>query len=454
LNKVTACIFLGAVIFSLTRSYDFDFLEDRVEGLEGFVASEVSKSKKLQSFVFEVAPARRPSTSTRRPSESWDPGHKILIKTEKYFSYSYGDKISISGNLKTPENFENENGIIFNYQKYLLKDGIAHTVFYPKIEILEKESRKDFKFYIFNFKNYFTSQSKRIFTSETSALVLGVLLGVKDSIDPDLEDNFRRTGLIHILVLSGFNLTIIAYFVFKLLGSLHRNIRFTVSLVFIFLFVILVGAGATIVRAGIMISIFIFSKLFRRNSNPFNALVLAGSFMIFFNPMILLHDPSFQLSFVATLGLVSFFSILEKPLFFIPKWLSLREIVVSNIAVQITIIPLLIFLMGEFSIISLIPNILILPLIPIFMLISFISIILSLISQPLSLIPIFVTEKLSDFMVWIVNSFGNLSFSILKVGAISPQLLISILFFYLFIILILDLRQKFITKRRYSYLRS
>lgn len=437
MNKITIIFFLGAIIFSLSKDYNLELINFSANNLEGFVVSEISETNKLQSFIFETYG-----------------GDKYLLRTDKYLNYFYGDKISISGKLEIPKNFENENGIIFNYQKYLLKDNITHIIFYPTIQILEKESKKDFKFYIFKFKNYLTSNSKKIFTSETSSLVLGVLLGVKDSIDENLENNFRRTGLIHILVLSGFNLTIIAYFVFKTFSSFHRNIRFLSSLFFILIFVIMVGAGATVVRAGIMISIFILSKLFYRNSNPLNALIIAGSIMIFLNPVILLYDPSFQLSFVATLGLVSFYQIIEKILFFLPNRLSIKEIIISNIAVQITVVPLLIYLMGEFSIISLIPNILILPIIPIFMLVSFLAICVSYVSGMLAFPLITITEILSNIIVYFVNLFGDLSFSIIKVGAMPLQLLLIFILFYLSLVLFLDFRRKFISKLRYSYLQS
>lgn len=439
-------------MFSLTREYDFKFQTEYVQNLDGFVVSEISKSEKLQTFVFEQE--CKSCVNNCHSCVGRNPDlNKILIKTDKYFEYSYGDKISISGTLEIPENFENDNGITFNYRSYLLKDGITHSVFYPDIKLLEKESKKDFKFYILKLKENLISESQKIFKLETNSLTLGVLLGVKDSINPDLEENFRRTGLIHVLVLSGFNLTIIAYFIFKLLSNFHRNIRYILSLVFILIFTIMVGAGATIVRAGIMISLFIISKLFYRNSNPINTLLLAGSSMIFVNPMILLYDPSFQLSFLATLGLVSFYPVIEKLLYFLPNKFSIKEIIISNIAVQITVIPLLTYMMGEFSVISLIPNILVLPFIPIFMLTSFVSILLSYLPIFLfSFIPILITEKLSEFIIFFVNYFGSLSFSVAKVGVISPQLLLSIIFFYIFIILILDLRKKIISKLRYSYL--
>ena len=62
---------------------------------------------------------------------------KVLVQTNKYESYDYGDKISISGKFKVPEKFDEK----FNYPKYLQKDGILYTSFYPEINIIEKESQ-------------------------------------------------------------------------------------------------------------------------------------------------------------------------------------------------------------------------------------------------------------------------------------------------------------------------
>ncbi len=382
---------------------------------------------------------------------------KILIKTHKYSNYFYGDKISISGKIKIPENFENKNGKIFDYKNYLLKDQITHIAFYPQTKIISKEEKKDFKFYIFKFKNIFITKINKLYSDRTSSFILGVLLGSKSIIDDFLEENFRRTGLIHILVLSGFNLTIITFFVFKLLSILHRNIRFILSLFFIVVFIIMVGAGATVVRAGIMITIFIIGKIFYRNSNSLNALFLAASIMIFQNPIILLYDPSFQLSFVATAGLVSFYEYIEKCLNWLPNKFSIKEIITSNIAVQLTITPLIIFLMGEFSVISLVPNILVLPLIPIFMLSSFLSVLVSFINfspRALNFSLICITELLSNIIILIVNFFGNLDFAMLKTNIINSKNLPFILFLYLIIIIFLEIRKKFVAKQKYNYLQS
>jgi competence protein ComEC len=394
---------------------------------EGIVVSELVENNKTNSFIFK-----------------FDQNTKVLIQTNKHESYNYGDKVSVSGKFKLPEKFDED----FDYPKYLQKDNILYTSFYPNIKIVEREFQKDLRLYIFKFKKILVKKSKLIFDKQTSDLVLGVLLGVKSSIDAEIKDNFRKSGLIHIVVLSGFNLTIIAYFIYFLLQNFGRKTKYLFSIIFVILFVIMVGAGATVVRAGIMVVLYILGKFFRRNSSPLNALVLAGAVMIYHNPMILLYDPSFQLSFVATLGLVSFYQVIEKFLYFLPEKFAIKEIIVSNISVQIVIIPLLIYLMGEFSVISLIPNILVLPLIPVFMLSAFVAIVLNFLPF------IFVTTVFSNLIIFISNYFGSLKFSTIKVEINSVLVLLGIYLLIVLIIFAINLNKKIKEKQKYNYLQS
>jgi competence protein ComEC len=411
----------------LNQDYSLVIENLEVVEKEGIIVSELIENTKTNSFVLK-----------------FDDNKKVLIHTNKYESYNYGDKLLVIGKFKIPEKFDEK----FNYPKYLQKDGIIFTSFYPEIKILEKDFQKDLKFYIFKFKGSLIKKSKLFFDKQTSDLVLGVLLGVKSSIDEEVKENFRKSGLIHIIVLSGFNLTIIAYFIYFLLQKFGRKTKYLFSIIFVILFVIMVGAGATVVRAGIMIILFILGKFFRRNSSALNALVLAGAIMIYHNPMILLYDPSFQLSFVATLGLVSFYEILEKLMKFLPERFAIKEIIVSNISVQIVVIPLLIYLMGEFSVISLIPNILVLPLIPVFMLSAFVSIILGFVPF------VFITTILSNLIIFISNYFGSLRFSTIQVEIDSIKTLLTIYLIIIAVIFIINLNKKIKEKQKYSYLQS
>ena len=148
-----------------------------------------------------------------------------------------------------------------------------------------------------------------------------------------------------------------------------RNLSFILSLIFILLFATMVGWGATVVRAVIMSLISILALYLGRPSDALRWLFIAGLLMLAWNPLILFHDPSFQLSFMATLGLILFSEIIDKkiiskiikflikvgvPVSFIValEKIKMREIISSTLAVQFFVLPLLIKMSGFVSLIS------------------------------------------------------------------------------------------------------
>ena len=141
----------------------------------------------------------------------------------------------------------------------------------------------------------------------------------------------------------------------------------------IILFSIMTGAGATVVRASLMALLALLARATGRIYEITLALLFAGFAMLLYNPKILIFDPSFQLSFLATLGLIHLSPLLEKHLKFLPKTFGLRDIVSATLATQILVLPLLLYMMGKFSIVSLPVNLLVLPFIPLTMLFGFLA---------------------------------------------------------------------------------
>jgi competence protein ComEC len=132
----------------------------------------------------------------------------------------------------------------------------------------------------------------------------GILIGAKENLSEKMLEDFRKTGVIHIVVLSGFNLSILAEFIIILLSVFGRKISAIFGSISIILFAIMTGASATIVRASLMALLIILAKSFGRQTEALKLLFVAGFLMLVNNPMLLLYDPSFQLSFLATLGLI------------------------------------------------------------------------------------------------------------------------------------------------------
>src|SRR5690606_28889479 len=147
---------------------------------------------------------------------------KLLIKVGRYPEYAYGDVLSLRGNLVKPAVFEK-----FSYADYLAKDGIFAVMYQPRVFVLEKSSSLlDAWAWIFGLKHAIRDAVEQLFGEPGAGIVLGLLLGMRASIPDVLMDDFQRSGLTHILAISGYNITLLITIVGTLLKSLGRRTRF------------------------------------------------------------------------------------------------------------------------------------------------------------------------------------------------------------------------------------
>ena len=224
-------------------------------------------------------------------------------------------------------------------------------------------------------------------------------------------NDFRTVGLIHIVVLSGFNITVVADAMRRLLSRLPRVWGIVIGGVGMVLFCILVGGGATVLRSCFMASIALIGNLIRRDYDVTRALIFAGLLMLIQNPTILLHDPSFQLSFLATLGLIILALPIEKLLWFIPERFEMRGIFAATISTQIFVSPFILYMMGQLSLIGVFDNILVLPFIPMTMLAVFLTGSLGFVSVYVSQFFGWIAHLLLSYELLIVQNFAKIPFA-------------------------------------------
>lgn len=347
----------------------------------------------------------------------------VRLTLPRYPSLEFNDKIYFSGKISAPKTFENENGIEFDYPKFLAKDGIAYTLFYPKIISVEENVPESFvqkiwiNFYksLIKIKSKFSISLQRELKEPQAGLAAGILIGSKQALGSELLDDFRRSGLIHLVVLSGYNVTIIADAIRNILSGLPIFYAKTLSIFFIFSFAVLTGASATTIRASIMaiISVLAFSTTRKYEVN--RALWVAGFLMVFQNPRILIGDPGFQLSFVATLGLIHISPLISQRLKFITERLQFREIVSTTIATQIAVLPLLINMTGDVSVVAIVSNLLVLPLMPMAMLLSAISGAFAFLGPIIKIVSLTAYVILS-FIIFVAEKSSSLSFAVIKIS--------------------------------------
>ncbi|KKT21571.1 MAG: internalization-related competence protein ComEC/Rec2 protein [Parcubacteria group bacterium GW2011_GWB1_43_8] len=368
---------------------------------------------------------------------------KILVYLQNYPQYKYGDKLKINGILKNPESFSAD----FSWPAYLAKDGIYYEMFYPQTEFISSGNGFWLKEKLFDLKAKFLLAISKVVPEPHSAFLGGITIGARESLPKDLQEKFRTTGVAHIVALSGYNITIVAETIMLFFSFLPQYLAIGGGVIGVVLFAIMTGASATVLRASIMALLALTAKATGRIYTVSWALFLAGFFMVLQNPKILRFDTSFQLSFLATLGLIYISPIVKNKLVFVTDRFNLREIFSATISAQIAVLPLLVYKTGLVSLVGLPVNFLILPFIPLTMFLGFAVGIFGMISYFLSLPFAWASFILLQYELFIVDIFAKLPFSAVNIAGFSEIFLILSYTVIFFIVSHLHQKEKMEEKR-------
>lgn len=341
---------------------------------------------------------------------------RVIVTTDIYPQFEYGDRVSIKGKIVKPKNFINEDGEGFDYVSYLAKDNIFYQMFYPNLEFISNKHGSFIKRNLFIFKHLFLEKIEKVIPDPQASLLGGLVVGAKQSLGEELQDDFRKTGIIHIVVLSGYNVTIVAEAIMRFFSFLPYIFGVSIGAIAIIFFAILTGGSATIVRASIMALFVLLARATGRTQTITRALFIAGFFMLLHNPKILVFDSSFQLSFIATIGLIYLAPKIEKYFHLVPTKFQLREFAMATVATQIFVLPMLLYKMGELSLVALPVNLLILMFVSITMFFGFITGILGFISVFISLPFAYITNALLTYQLKVVEIFASLPFASIKIN--------------------------------------
>lgn len=275
---------------------------------------------------------------------------------------------------------------------------------------------------LYQLQTKFVSKMYSFLSPSQVHLLVGVLLGKQDQLSPEEKQLFRRAGISHVLVASGYNVTIIAslcYAIIRKIFSIRKTISIAIICIFLQLFVI--GFEPSIVRATLMASLLFVGKWFGRQGSAFMTLVFAGAIMALIEPFII-FSLSFQLSFLATLALLCFSdraSIQKKtdqrPFLSRVSLDLVNDAVLPFFAVTLFILPLQLGVFGEFTLVGLLSSFLLLWMVPIMMAMGSVfclslflhPIIASVIAVPTA----FMLQLFWNTVVWLGNvPYGQVQF--------------------------------------------
>ncbi len=296
---------------------------------------------------------------------------RILAVAPLHTEVAYGDRVRVEGTLKLPQRFDTSSSVDdpaytrqFDYPMYLAKDGITHILAQASVESQGENSGNVLQAAAIGVKQQFLAGLQAVLPEPEAGLAGGIMVGDKRSIGAELTEVFKTVSLIHIVVLSGYNITIVINALRRGLVFFPRIVQYLGIAFSVLLVVLMTGAAPSAVRAGAMSLIAVYARATARVFIALRILGVVALGMVVWNPLYLAFDPGFQLSILATLGLIVFTEPIAARCGWMTERFGLREIFASTIATQITVLPFLLYQGGLLSLVSIPANLFALIVVP------------------------------------------------------------------------------------------
>jgi competence protein ComEC len=326
--------------------------------LEGVVADEPRWTPEGQRLTLQVERIQRDTAIS--PTTGL-----VLLELPPEPPRQKGERLLVRGDVVAPQ-----SGRGFDYAGYLSRRGIFVTL---KKAVLEAAVAPppSFQGRLLESKAYIRRLILRSLPEPTASLLIGILLGIQSSIPQDVWLAFNRTGTSHILVISGWNISIIVMSLLAIGQRLgwRRWPNTAVALGMIVIYVLFVGATPSVMRAALMGVIVALAQPLGRRADAWTALAAACFLMTAINPQTL-WDLGFQLSALATASLFAWGKPIERGVKWLlrPRWLEwMVEPLTATLAAQIWALPIILYNFGNLSLIAPLANILMVPVVPLAM---------------------------------------------------------------------------------------
>lgn len=418
ISILLSLVLLGSIITNLrlNASKLINYIDKPVR-LKGQVVDLVGSSKDESSYILLV--------KELYDKKAYKVSEKIILKIIGEGQLDLGEFISFRGVLREP--LPNTNPKLYNHKIDLLTQGI-----YTRTTIRESSIETSYKGRLGPILKLRVGFLKRVenrfnkgLTKRNGSLIKSIILGKNRYLEEEDIETFRDLGLAHILAVSGLHIGILAGFfnlTFRKLG-LGKELNVFLTLLILWGYALAIGALSSVLRANIMFSFLLISKVIHEPYDSINTLGLAAFILLIYNPLYI-FSLGFQLSFLATFFL----------LYLGRRLRSLFSYSVSGIlAVQIGLLPLQAYYFNKLPLLSFVANLLVVPIFSFTLMLSFLLLIfpsrLNYIIKAMGIIIDILLNLQFKFMEILYN------FPILNIKIFSPNVLL--IFFYYILVLII-----------------
>ncbi|GAB4335663.1 MAG: DNA internalization-related competence protein ComEC/Rec2 [Calditrichia bacterium] len=343
---------------------------------------------------------------------------------------------------------ERRNPGQWDWKRYLRQQGIA-----AQLEPTEETSVKIFRQNSFSFwrlveesRNFLSQKINGLFADDVEGFIAAILLGKRGEMAPQIKEEFQNLGLAHVLAISGLHVGFVVVFIHILLlfTPLSFRWRYAVAVVLLGGYMFLTGAKPPVVRATLMVGLFTIGVLLERKSNSFNLLGTAGFISLLVNPM-QLFSPGFQFSFAAVGSILFFYPRLSSRTFPLTSRLPagkirlfLQKAILDplwvSLAAQLGTWPLIAWYFHKISILSLLLNLLVIPLVGLILALAGIALLTSFFSYSSGLLLASLANLSCRGLFGLVEFFSKTPFSYFELGRFSPGWIALYLSFILLIL--------------------
>lgn len=339
----------------------------------------------------------------------------VQVKTPLYPQVHIGERVSLSGKVAVPKSsMPHGEARSFDYGAYLALHAIGSEMYYPHIEVLAEDSDTSFFTRLVRLKESCVNLIGRYIDTPSSTLASGMLFG-DSSMSRELTQTFRTAGLSHIVVLSGFNIAILISFVLFVCMFLPLVLRVIVSTLLVIFFVMMVGAEVSVIRATLMSLIALVALLLGRAYTARQALLLSLLLIVMYKPSHVRSDVSLHLSFLATAGIIYLSDGLSQLFVHVRKEMY-REMLVTTCAAYLATLPYIMYTFGTVSLYALVANMMVLPLVPVMMLITFLVVVSAATVPFLGMVFGYTCTVLGEIIIFVARTVESLPYASLTVS--------------------------------------
>lgn len=362
--------------------------------------------------------------------------YNIKIKNKKFILYvkksypqklKYGMWITLEGTYTKPQEARNYKG--FNYKEYLKTKKIYGTIKAEKVNIIKENNINFFLKTSNDIRNKIIKVTKDILPEKASSLAIGILIGEKDDIAEEINKDFSKASISHILAISGTHVSyIILGITFVLLKSkVPKRSSYLITISILILFMFITRFSPSVVRTVIMSIIMLFGKVIYRKQDTFTSISISLLIILIVNPYAI-KDVGLQLSYLGTLGIVLF----NRPIsHFLHRNIKkkIATMLAVTISAQIMVLPITVLYFNTISTIFMISNIVAVFLAGIIILIGYVNVAIAAICMPIGKIIGILLNFVVQILIWFAKYISQIPFS--SITVVTPNIILIIEYYFL-----------------------